>query len=76
MAGTLENISPVTVGARAALSAVYRTAQMIAPLPNRSYQNKAKARIINFTMILALYSSLYSPVLKSHRFTFFLLGIP
>lgn len=50
MAGTLENISPATAVARTALSAVYRTAQIVAPLPNMSYRNKAKPHILVFIM--------------------------
>ncbi|GER25875.1 EFR3-like protein [Striga asiatica] len=41
MATMLENISSVTVTARTTISAVYRTAQIIASLPNLSYRKKA-----------------------------------
>lgn len=41
MATTLENISSINVIARTTISAVYRTAQIIASIPNLSYQNKA-----------------------------------
>lgn len=41
MASMLENISSITVIARTTISAVYRTAQIIASLPNLSYKNKA-----------------------------------
>ncbi|GFP92232.1 protein efr3 homolog b [Phtheirospermum japonicum] len=41
MATMLENIPNVTVIARTTISAVYRTAQIIASLPNLSYQKKA-----------------------------------
>lgn len=41
MAVMLENISTNVSVARATVSAVYRTAQIIASLPNSSYQNKA-----------------------------------
>ncbi|OVA19391.1 hypothetical protein BVC80_9055g12 [Macleaya cordata] len=41
MAVMLENISSSTVLARTTVSAVYRTAQVVASVPNLSYQNKA-----------------------------------
>ncbi|KAL8459913.1 hypothetical protein ACS0TY_031715 [Phlomoides rotata] len=41
MASMLENISSITVIARTTISAVYRTAQIIASLPNLSYSKKA-----------------------------------
>ncbi|XP_004304390.1 PREDICTED: uncharacterized protein LOC101298629 [Fragaria vesca subsp. vesca] len=41
MAVMLENISSITVIARTTISAVYRTAQIVASLPNLSYHNKA-----------------------------------
>ncbi|XP_057770344.1 protein SEMI-ROLLED LEAF 2 [Salvia miltiorrhiza] len=41
MASMLENISSITVIARTTISAVYRTAQIIASLPNLLYKNKA-----------------------------------
>ncbi|CAA0829874.1 Uncharacterized protein SHERM_25387 [Striga hermonthica] len=41
MASMLENISSITVIARTTIAAVYRTAQIIASLPNLSYKNKA-----------------------------------
>ncbi|KAG6694186.1 hypothetical protein I3843_09G037600 [Carya illinoinensis] len=41
MAVMLENIPTITVIARTTISAVYRTAQIVASLPNLSYQNKA-----------------------------------
>ncbi|XP_047944796.1 protein SEMI-ROLLED LEAF 2-like isoform X2 [Salvia hispanica] len=41
MASMLENIPGINIIARTTISAVYRTAQIIASLPNLSYQNKA-----------------------------------
>ncbi|GAB4843853.1 hypothetical protein Ancab_013815 [Ancistrocladus abbreviatus] len=41
MAVMLENISNICVIARTTISAVFRTAQIVASLPNISYQNKA-----------------------------------
>ncbi|KAF9592741.1 hypothetical protein IFM89_017311 [Coptis chinensis] len=45
MTGMLENISTVTVIARTTVSAVYRAAQIVASLPNVSYQNKARSKL-------------------------------
>lgn len=45
MSAMLENISTITVIARTTISAVYRTAQIVASLPNLSYQNKAGSKI-------------------------------
>ncbi|GMH20156.1 hypothetical protein Nepgr_021997 [Nepenthes gracilis] len=43
MAVMLENISNINIIARTTISAVYRTAQIVASLPNLSYQNKTIA---------------------------------
>jgi hypothetical protein len=51
MAVMLENISNITVIARTTISAVYRTAQIVASLPNLSYQNKAKPNLWSFLML-------------------------
>lgn len=61
MAGMLENISNITIVARTTISAVYRTAQIVASLPNMSYQNKAIAQFI----VSAIFSAF--PKIKSHR---------
>ena len=42
MAVMLENMPSITVMATTLISAVYRTAQIVASLPNLSYQNKAR----------------------------------
>jgi hypothetical protein len=41
MAVLLENMSNITVMARTLIAAVYRTSQIVASIPNLSYQNKA-----------------------------------
>lgn len=46
MAVMLENISNITVMARTMVSAVYRTAQIIASIPNLLYQNKASLDLL------------------------------
>lgn len=45
MAVMLENISTITVMSRTTISAVYRTAQIVAPIPNLLYQKKASHKI-------------------------------
>ncbi|KAE8692574.1 cation/H(+) antiporter 28-like [Hibiscus syriacus] len=42
MAVMLENVPNITLMARTLISAVYRTAQIMASVPNLSYQNKAR----------------------------------
>lgn len=37
----MENLSTITVIARTTVAAVYRTAQIVASLPNMAYNNKA-----------------------------------
>ncbi|CAN1787716.1 Protein SEMI-ROLLED LEAF 2 [Linum perenne] len=43
MAGMLENMSSITVMARTLIETVYRTAQIVAAIPNLSYNDKARA---------------------------------
>ena len=42
MAGMLENMSSITVMARTLIETVYRTAQIVAAIPNLSYHDKAR----------------------------------
>lgn len=42
MAAMLENISSVTLVARTTIAAVFRTAQIVASIPNLSYRDKAR----------------------------------
>lgn len=42
MADMMENISSVKVIAQTTVAAVYRTAQVVASLPNMAYNNKAR----------------------------------
>lgn len=42
MAVMLENISSATVIARTTIAAVFRTAQIVASIPNLSYKDKAR----------------------------------
>ncbi|KAL3841253.1 hypothetical protein ACJIZ3_025844 [Penstemon smallii] len=54
MASMLENISSITVIARTTISAVYRTAQIIATVPNLSYQKKAFPEALFHQLIPAM----------------------
>ncbi|KAL5537504.1 hypothetical protein UlMin_045125 [Ulmus minor] len=54
MAVMLENISNITVISRTTVSAVYRTAQIVASLPNLSYQNKAFPETLFHQLLLAM----------------------
>ncbi|KAK1366205.1 putative transmembrane protein cmp44E [Heracleum sosnowskyi] len=67
MAGTLENISFVTTVARAALSAVYRMAQIVAPLPNMSYQNKAFPDALFHEVLTAMVHPDHETRVGAHR---------
>ncbi|CAI0404585.1 unnamed protein product [Linum tenue] len=46
MAGMLENMSTITVMARTLIATVYRTAQIVAAIPNLSYHDKATFNFI------------------------------
>ncbi|XXG64153.1 hypothetical protein AAC387_Pa05g2182 [Persea americana] len=54
MAVMLENISSNSIIARTTISAVYRIAQIIAAIPNLSYQNKAFPEALFQQLILAM----------------------
>ncbi|KAK6261039.1 hypothetical protein SCA6_015513 [Theobroma cacao] len=47
MAVMLENMPNITLMARTLISAVYRTAQIMASIPNLSYQNKARPNLLS-----------------------------
>lgn len=77
MAVLLENMSNITVMARTLIAAVYRTSQIVASIPNLSYQNKASylsCLIGNDCTILLLHSS--HPFLVFVYWKLFSLGIP
>ncbi|KAK4272528.1 hypothetical protein QN277_021072 [Acacia crassicarpa] len=50
----LENISTITAISRTTISAVYRTAQIVASLPNLSYQNKGFPETLFHQLVLAM----------------------
>lgn len=70
MAVMLENISSITVIARTTIGAVFRTAQIVASIPNLSYQNK-----VNYIrQVLSLWI-LYIYWLDNKPISFNVLGI-
>lgn len=67
MAVMLESISNVTVMVRNTMAAVYRTAQIIASLPNLSYKNKAFPEALFHQILLAMVSPDHETRLVAHR---------
>ncbi|XP_057547816.1 protein SEMI-ROLLED LEAF 2-like isoform X1 [Amaranthus tricolor] len=67
MAVMLENISSITVIARTTLLAVFRTAQIIAPLPNVSYQNKAFPEALFHRLLPAMVHKDHETRVVAHR---------
>ncbi|XP_020539400.1 protein SEMI-ROLLED LEAF 2 isoform X2 [Jatropha curcas] len=67
MAVMLENISTVTVMGRTTISAVYRTAQIVAQIPNLSYQNKAFPETLFHHLLRALIHPDHEIRLGAHR---------
>lgn len=55
MAVMLENISSITVIARTTIGAVFRTAQIVASIPNLSYQNKVNINKASFVIMNFVY---------------------
>ncbi|TQE11734.1 hypothetical protein C1H46_002576 [Malus baccata] len=67
MAVMLENISTITVIARTTISAVYRTAQIVASLPNLSYQNKAFPEALIHQLLPAMVHPDHETRVGAHR---------
>ncbi|XP_050384201.1 protein SEMI-ROLLED LEAF 2 [Argentina anserina] len=67
MAIMLENISTVTVVARTTVAAVYRTAQIVASLPNLSYQNKAFPEALFHQLLPAMVHPDHETRVGAHR---------
>ncbi|XP_011078902.1 uncharacterized protein LOC105162543 [Sesamum indicum] len=67
MASMLENISSITVIARTTISAVYRTAQIIASLPIISYKNKAFPEALFHQLIPAMLHPDYVTRIGAHQ---------
>lgn len=67
MTAMLENISSITVIARTTVSAVYRTAQIVASLPNLSYQNKAFPEALFHQLLPAMVHQDHETRVGAHR---------
>ncbi|GFP87741.1 protein efr3 homolog [Phtheirospermum japonicum] len=67
MASMLENISSITVIARTTICSVYRTAQIIASLPNLSYKNKAFPEALFHQLLPAMVHPDHETRIGAHR---------
>ncbi|XP_028776287.1 uncharacterized protein LOC114733043 [Neltuma alba] len=67
MAVLLENMSNITVMARTLISAVYRTAQIAASIPNLQYQNKAFPEALFHQLLLAMVHPDHETRVGAHR---------
>lgn len=67
MAVMLENISSITVIARTTIAAVFRTAQIVASLPNVSYQNKAFPEALFHQLLPAMVHRDHETRIVAHR---------
>ncbi|KAL1351285.1 hypothetical protein HN51_015208 [Arachis hypogaea] len=67
MAVMLENISNITAISRTTVAAVYRTAQIVASLPNLSYQNKAFPESLFHQLLLAMVHQDHETQATAHR---------
>ncbi|KAI3984401.1 hypothetical protein MKX01_011355, partial [Papaver californicum] len=63
----LENISSNTVLARTTVSAVYRTAQIVASVPNLSYQQKAFPEALFHHLLVAMVHPDHQTRVEAHR---------
>ncbi|CAI9779478.1 unnamed protein product [Fraxinus pennsylvanica] len=67
MAVMLENISSITVIARSTVFAVYRTAQIVASVPNLSYKNKAFPEALFHQLLPAMVHPDHETRVGAHR---------
>ncbi|KAL9232569.1 hypothetical protein vseg_007668 [Gypsophila vaccaria] len=67
MAVMLENISSITVIARTTIAAVFRTAQIVASLPNISYRNKAFPEALFHQLLPAMVHKDHETRVGAHR---------
>ncbi|KAI4386518.1 hypothetical protein MLD38_004446 [Melastoma candidum] len=67
MAVMLENISTFITAARPTVSAVYRTAQIVASMPNSSYQNKAFPEALFHQLLPAMVHPDHETRITAHR---------
>nr|POF18847.1 protein efr3 like b [Quercus suber] len=67
MAVMLENMSNITVMAQTLISTVYRAAQIVASIPNLSYQNKSFPAALFHQLLLAMVSVDHEIRVGAHR---------
>ncbi|XP_010653792.1 protein SEMI-ROLLED LEAF 2 isoform X3 [Vitis vinifera] len=67
MAAMMENISTITVIARTTIAAVYRTAQIIASIPNLCYPNKAFPEALFHQLLPAMVHPDHETRVGAHR---------
>ncbi|XP_050385943.1 protein SEMI-ROLLED LEAF 2 isoform X2 [Argentina anserina] len=67
MAVMLENMSNITVMARTLISAVYRTGQIVATIPNLSYQNKTFPEALFHQLLVAMVYADHETRVGAHR---------
>ncbi|CAL5420850.1 unnamed protein product [Camellia sinensis] len=67
MAVMLENISNITVIARTTIAAVFRTAQIVAAIPNLSYKNKAFPEALFHQLLPAMVHPDHETRIGAHR---------
>ncbi|KAH1073450.1 hypothetical protein J1N35_025778 [Gossypium stocksii] len=67
MAVMLENVPNISLMARTLISAVYRTAQIMASVPNLSYQNKAFPEALFHQLLLAMVNRDHETRVGAHR---------
>ncbi|WJX49656.1 hypothetical protein P8452_36061 [Trifolium repens] len=67
MAVLLENMSSITVMARTLIAACYRTSQIVASIPNLSYQNKAFPEALFHQLLLAMVHADHETRVGAHR---------
>ncbi|KAI4333109.1 hypothetical protein L6164_017956 [Bauhinia variegata] len=75
MAVMLENMSNITVMARTLIATIYRTAQIVASIPNLSYQNKAFPGGLFHQLLLAMVYPDQETRVGAHR-TFSVVLVP
>ncbi|XP_022152867.1 uncharacterized protein LOC111020492 isoform X2 [Momordica charantia] len=67
MAAMLENLSNIPVMSRTLISTVYRTAQIVASIPNLVYQDKAFPEALFHQLLLAMVCSDHETRVGAHR---------
>nr|WRQ20296.1 protein SEMI-ROLLED LEAF 2-like [Citrullus colocynthis] len=67
MAATLEKLSNIPVMAKTLISTVYRTAQIVASIPNLVYQDKAFPEALFHQLLLAMVCSDHETRVGAHR---------